>query len=395
MLLVMLVLGMVFSAFCLSSARQLNADSIRVLQFAINRPEVFRIPAFEIGRVPPPVGFRDSSLFMLRIRDGAVDVLSSGIVNINHAEIEKILTAVGGSSQSSGILREYNLRYLRGGDAFETRIAFIDLSREIATMRHTLFMSSILCLLGLTAFFLMSLFLSKWALRPVEKAWNQQRQFVGDASHELKTPLTVILANIGILKGHGTDTIESQKKWLDNTEAEAKQMRKLVDELLFLAKMDDRKVKPVYHAVNLSDILTGALLAFESVAFERGVALAPDIPADIVVWGDESELTQLTGILLDNAIKYSAQGGAVRLGAHVRHSKVWVSINNGGQLVPAKELSRLFDRFFRADASRTHEGYGLGLSIAKGLAKQHGGDISAESNEASGTTFTVELPVYG
>lgn len=216
---------------------------------------------------------------------------------------------------------------------------------------------------------------------------------MADASHELKTPLTVILANIGILLAHKQDTIAEQSKWVENTKTEADRMKQLVDDLLFLAKADAPKKPDAHKELDLSDTVWSALLPFESIAFEAGLTLASEITPGMTVSGSEGELRQLVAILLDNACKYAGEKGRVTLllerdGDHAR-----LCVNNTGEPIDPVHLPHLFERFYRVDESRyrKHDGYGLGLSIAKQIADNHRARITVESTEHMGTTVTVTL----
>lgn len=260
-------------------------------------------------------------------------------------------------------------------------IAFVDRTQEYTSMKSFLFSSLLVGSCALVALFVISFFLSAWVVRPVEKAWAQQKQFVADASHELKTPLTVILANTGILLSHPQDSIEQQKRWIQNTQEEAVNMKKLVDDMLFLAK-SDAAVSLVYSEVNFSDVVWSSVLPFESVAFEQGLSLDSDIAENINFLGDEGKLRELVRILLDNACKYCAPKGKifVRLEREGEKERFLLSVKNTvSEKMSEQELERMFERFYRADKARNREkgGYGLGLAIAKSIVDQHHGKISA------------------
>lgn len=293
-----------------------------------------------------------------------------------------------------GVLSGLALRFLRQNTREGIKIAFADLSGERRSMAGIVVTSLLVGLGGLAAFFIISLFLAAWALRPAQRAWERQRQFVADASHELKTPLTVILANTGILLSHRDDTIGRQLKWVENTQAEANRMKKLVDDLLFLAKSDDKRMEGEHVRLNLSDAVWSSFLPFESVAFEKGVALSGEIAPDIFVTGDEAQLKQLAAILLDNALKYAGEQGGVTLTLQKTQDRARLLVHNTGAPIAPGHLNNLFERFYRTDDARTREqgGYGLGLSIAKSIAEKHGGKISVESAPHTGTTFSVWLP---
>lgn len=278
-----------------------------------------------------------------------------------------------------------------GGSRF---FAFADNRLVAVTLRNQLLTSLLICVLALTGFYLISRFLAKLSLRPVERAWEQQRQFVADASHELKTPITVILANTGILLAHPEDPVREQAKWITYIQDEAARMRSLVNDLLFLAKSDAARLPPPASSVPLSALVTGALLPFESVAFEAGVTLTEQIAPDITVQGDEAQLQRLVVILLDNAVKYAGENGSVSLTLDRLQDRPRLTVHNTGPAIPPEHLPHLFERFYRSDSSRgrAQGGYGLGLAIAKSIVDGHGGQVSVASSPQLGTTFTVLFP---
>jgi len=261
-------------------------------------------------------------------------------------------------------------------------------------LRFAMELGGIFLLAGLLIFGL-SFFLARMSLRPVEHAFSEQQRFVQDASHELKTPLTVILANLSILKSHPTATIRKEALWIQNTETEAKRMQELTERLLFLAKADAKNMPPRSEVLSLSTLVESTALPFTALAFERKLSLALDISPALSVRGDAQTLAQLLAILLDNALKYAAPGTEVTVRLCRQKKHALLSVHNNGELIPADALPRLFDRFFRVDKSRARAagGYGLGLSIAKTIANAHGGDIRADSTAEHGTVFTVTLPL--
>jgi len=392
MLLVFAVLIIVFFAQFASTHRQLQEESYQSLQMALEKKDNQKPPKFEIGQ-PRSNDFTVNTLFVVSIdQNGGRELLSAENISISDEQLSLIVEKALSSESKQRILRDYNLRYMISNKGKEIKIAFIDISDDIKTLENTVVTLIFSCVAALIAFFFISLYLSKWALRPVERAWEQQRRFVADASHELKTPLTVILANTGILKSNRLSTVEQQMNWIENTGAEATRMKKLVDSLLFLAKADNTELSVTLSKVNLSDIAISSALAFESVAFERGVLLATsEIAADIYISGNEAQLKQLIGILLDNAVKYSEEKGVVTLSLETRQSKAALTVHNQGSYMAADDLEHVFDRFYRADKSRSAEGYGLGLAIAKSIVDAHGGKISVRSDAVHGTTFTVMM----
>ncbi|MEN6391693.1 MAG: ATP-binding protein, partial [Syntrophomonas sp.] len=271
------------------------------------------------------------------------------------------------------------------------RIAFVDRSMEITTLSSLIKTSVLVGVGSLSVFFLISLFLANLALRPAQKAWDQQKQFVADASHELKTPLTVILANAGIVLAHKEQTVEEQAKWIEYIQTEASRMSALVDNLLFLAKTDDVKSKIILNPVNLSDVVWRTVLPFEPVLYEQHKTLDSEIEPDLYINGDESRLKQLVGILLDNACKYADEHGTITVRLSKKAGEVILSVNNTGGIIPEDQIEHIFERFYRVDKSRARQegGYGLGLAIAETIAQIHQAPIAVESSPDQGTTFSV------
>ena len=242
-------------------------------------------------------------------------------------------------------------------------------------------------------FFAISVLLSTWILKPVEKSWQQQNRFVSDASHELRTPITVILANLNILSSKKDDLIKTQYQWIDNTKEEANRMKQLVDELLFLARSDDSQNKLVFSKIDLSELLLSRILSFEALAFEKGIRLDYDISDDLNIIGHEGNVKQLISILLDNAMKYCGDKGSVYLKAFSLKDRTYVLVKNSGDLIDAEDSKHIFERFYRTDKSRsrTEGGYGLGLAIAKTIVDNMYGKISVLSDKENGTVFKLEL----
>ena len=272
-------------------------------------------------------------------------------------------------------------------------LAFADMSAANGWQALALTLAGV-GMAALATFLVINVFFSRWALQPVERAWAQQRRFVADASHDLKTPLTVILANTSILLEHPERSVASQSQWVESTQHEAEQMQSLVGDLLLLAQTDEGAEKPPMERLDLTDLVEGELLQFESVAFERKVELRSQLEPGVAVCGNAPLLRKLAGTLLDNACKYADEGGSVDTELRRTARQVELAVRNTGSAIAPEDLPHVFDRFYRADKARTCDdsGHGLGLAIARAIAEEHGGTLSAESDETSGTTFTLTLP---
>ena len=300
-----------------------------------------------------------------------------------------------GSLLTYGYDKEYSLRYLASQRKDGARyIVFADISYEQTEARSFVLISLGVFTGAMLLFLLLSHYLAIWALAPAEKAWEQQNRFVADASHELKTPLTVILANLDILSSHPDSTIREQRQWIRNTREEAERMRDLIQDLLFLAKSDANALPVLTAEVDMTDCAEDRALNFEAVAFENDVTLDTEIENGLKVTGSESQLKQLLTILLDNAVKYTGPKGRVLMKVFRKQDKVIVSVNNTGEPISAEDLPHIFERFSRPDKSRARAdgGCGLGLSIAENIVQQHNGTITCTSSREEGTTFRVELP---
>ncbi|MDI9521506.1 MAG: HAMP domain-containing sensor histidine kinase [Bacillota bacterium] len=268
----------------------------------------------------------------------------------------------------------------------EGRIAFANLQNEYAQLKNSRWAWILVYVGALGLFFLLALLLTNRALRPAQAAWIQQQRFISDASHELKTPLTVILANLDILENE-----QGGNQWLSAAKMEGLVMKKLIENLLFLARTDEMREPAEYELVNLSDLANEMSLAFEAPAYEKGLTLDPGIAPDLLIRGNADLLRQLLSILLDNAVKYTPKGGKIQVILKKDADKLSLCVQNSGVYIPQEHLSHIFDRFYRIDQARSNRegGHGLGLSIAAEIARQHGGTLKVTSHQEEGTSFIL------
>ncbi len=303
-------------------------------------------------------------------------------------------------------LSGYNLRYLKLPNGMGGyKVAFSDATTEIVTIRFMARAYSVAAFFFFAIMFMFSDYMANKAIAPVEKTWKHQNQFVADASHELKTPLTVILANMDIMSANPDSTIAEQQKWIENTKSEAKRMTDLVNDMLFLARGDaGHELTFNFMDVNASALVEDCVLTFESVAFEKGVQLIENITEDVIIKADEAKLKQAIIILIDNALKYVDDKGQILVslkyvGRYVGRvpgrSFIKISVSNTGTPIPKDKQAQVFERFFRVDESRTREkgGYGLGLAIAANIMQAHEGNIALDYSDKRGTCFSLTLPV--
>lgn len=307
--------------------------------------------------------------------------------------LQELVAKVGEYGGNTGTLSEYNLRFFHTEHPNgQHRLVFADISSEIRTMNGLLRSCLLIGAGSFLVFLIISILLARWAVRPVEKAWEQQRQFVADASHELKTPLTVILTNAELLQSPDYDQ-ETRTKCAEHVLAMSRQMRGLVESLLELARLDAASAPKEIGSVNLSKVVADAILPFEPVYFEQGLTLNSQIEEGLVLNGNEGQLRQVVEVLLDNAQKYSRCGGVVYVHLHRQRGQYLLAVSNPGPEILEEDRKNIFKRFYRVDKARSmNRSYGLGLPIAAQIVGEHKGKIWVES-QAGINTFFVSLPI--
>lgn len=397
--LVSVVLLLFFSLNCFNTYHQEQEDVDRALDMAItdtfsDKPAVDQIgrpPQEGTRRTPEPDGGRTEKPFSY----AAVVVLAaeteSGqeILRIDNrnasmedATRKEAVSMALERDEPKGRLSELGLFYMKQESVEGTKIAFVDTAHFDALMEQVAITALVLFLLAVAALFFVSVLLAKIAVAPVKKAWDQQRRFVADASHELKTPLTVILANHEIILSSMEGEGSKERKWLESAQAEAIHMKALIDDLLFLARSDEEAEgrQLVKSKVSLSELVTEVSLQFEPVMFEAGVSFDTDIADEVFMECDVTQIRQLLHILMDNAVKYTGKHGHVFASLQRISGNIRLSVANTGEPVKEEELDSLFERFYRSDQTRAREGgYGLGLCIAKSIVQNHAGTIKASS----------------
>jgi sensory transduction histidine kinase len=335
-------------------------------------------------------------LFIVNIDESGV-ILSQikSNISMDDESFKSIVKIAHESQEDIGTIKSMDIRYYKKHFSLYEKISFIDISRDNNSLDNLFVVFIMTGVMTLIFFFFIILFLSNWALLPVEKTWNQQKQFIADASHELKTPLTVLLANMDILENNKSDTIQSQIKWIQASKQEAKQMKNLIEEMLFLAKSDANRVDNSKTTINVSDTLFSLILSMEVIAFEKNVIInyASTIDENLYTVANEKQLMSLLSILLENASKYAYEETSITVKLKREQSKIKFEINNYGPVIPKNDIAHIFERFYRVDKSRNkeHGGYGLGLSIAKKITDENNMKISVESSVEKGTTFKVVM----
>ena len=353
---------------------------------------IMGLPRFQTDNIRVPYFMVDVS------QNGMVSNLQSNYMRMDaQIDEELLLDLVANALQQKenmGVLAEEDLRFYRKAKIGGWRLVYLDMTMENNMIRN---LSGNMLLIGLGSFvgiFFLSMGLAYWITKPVERAWNQQRQFVADASHELKTPLTVILSNTDMLLNQCTEADEHSEKRLGNIRAESIRMKGLVEDMLDLARSDAGRLKQQLAPVSVSDTVMDAVLLFEALVFERQKELQYQIEENLSVLGSGDRLKQLVEILLDNAMKYSPEQGCIWVKLEKNTAKTLrLMVANTGDTMTPEQCRRIFERFYRTDPARQNNGgYGLGLSIASSIVTEMGGKIWCESRNGI-NSFFVQLPL--
>lgn len=314
--------------------------------------------------------FRLSTFYTVAISDSGetLEIINEPPTVHTDSDLENLALNILAGNKDSG--KKNNLLFYKLRKVGYTLVAFMDntVMRENAStlFRHTLIFGGA----ALILFFFISVFLAKKIVKPLEESYQKQKQFISDAGHELKTPVSVVNANAELLMRE-----IGNNKWLSNIQYESERMGTLVSQLLELARTES--TKPQTELIDFSRLCIGESLPFESVAFEKGLALIENISDKINVVGNSVQLKQIISILLDNAIRHGTGGKEIYLNLAEEHGFAKLSVINNGDEIPKDQRERLFERFYRADSARSGDDshYGLGLAIAKAIAESHNGNI--------------------
>lgn len=345
------------------------------------------------GITSEPFRFDDRLHYFILTKNMWGDLIAIGTEGFEDAEDAQLteLYAMAINSDSiSGNLIGYELKYYHVTGLPGT-ILYADISQELAAIRTLGRNCIIIGLAALVLLFGLTVILARWMVKPVEEAWEQQKQFVADASHELKTPLTVIMTNTEMLASPDYSPSEKER-FLQNSTEMTKRMRLLVEGMLDLARVDNGVVQSAMEVLDYSELNEHCILPFEPLFFESGRLLTTDITPHIQLKGSASHLAQVTDILLDNAMKYSVPDSQVLLTLRSHGNHALLCVDSCGAPLSKEELEHIFRRFYTVDKARTGSSCGLGLSIAKGIVEEHRGRIWAES-EGGHNRFYVKLPL--
>ena len=308
------------------------------------------------------------------------------IAAVDEETAEEYTQTAQQKNKTTGFQGIYRYRVTETEDG--AKYVFLDCCREISNFRTVLVTTISVSLLGLAAVFVLVVIFSRMVFRPVEESIQKQKRFITDASHELKTPLTIIDANTEVME---MESGESQ--WTKSTRKQIQRLSGLVQQLVTLSRLDEEKGLEEKCEFNLSEAVSECVQPYESLAQTREKNLTLNIEEDITYTGDERSIRQLAGMLMDNAVKYSSENGNITLTLKKKGKKIFLEVYNDADDLPQGKMDVLFERFYRLDSSRNSGtgGSGIGLSVAKAIVQAHKGKITAENKNGRGLTITVIL----
>lgn len=314
-------------------------------------------------------------------------IISGSMGNLDVAAVSQVVDAITKQGKAAGEME--GLAYLVREKNYGFIVVFMDVSGQLEQENRLMALTGGIMLMLWLVILGVAIYLSRWVSRPVEQAFAAQTRFVADASHELKTPLAVINANLAVLR----EKPGKNQKWLDYIKEELDRMNGLTGSLLTLATMDDPAFRRNDSTFMLDKLAESCMLPFESMMYDKGIRLSMNLEKDTLMTGDMEKLEQVIRILAENAVKHTPEGGTILVEVRKKGNKRILSVFNEGEPIPQENLDRIFGRFYRSDFARDRQsgGYGLGLAIAKTVVDLHKGKIYAEPGLEKGARFIVEL----
>lgn len=355
-----------------------------------------KFPKFDRGKPPqgkPEFGFQmneetpfETRYFTVIVKeDGSVrEIDTSHIAAVSSEDAARYTQKVLGTGNSSGYTGIYKYGVIKQSSG--SMLVFVDCRSQLQTVSFFLLISAGVAAGTLILVFLLVWVFSKKAIKPILISMEKQKQFITDAGHEIKTPLAIISANADVL-----ELTSGDNEWITSIRNQTGRLDKLVKNLLMLSKMDEDSIQHMFHDFDISKAVSEIAGSFEALAETQNKKLLLDITPGLILHGDESSIHQLISTLTDNAFKYSNHNGTIRIFLGTSKKGIKLEFYNTTDHIGTENLNHLFDRFYRADSSRSREtgGYGIGLSIAKSIVEAHHGRITVKSEDGSSICFTV------
>ena len=328
--------------------------------------------------------WKTAQFYFVVIKDEKIiQTVNENSEKYSNEEINKYALEISKKDKNHGSIGDlvYGVKNIKGSKI----ITFMDNTIANKSLRNMMILSILIGFVALTFAYMIARKVSLWIVKPIEDTLNKQKQFISDASHELKTPLAVICAKADILEGE-----IGNNKWLNYIQKEVGSMDKLVNSLLSLARIEKGNEKEELINFDISKVVLGGTMVFESLAYEKEIQLVDNIQEKLILKGNSEEIKQLLSILIDNAIKHTEKGNQVFISLKKYKNNIILKVKNKGEPIAKGEEEKIFERFYRSDKSRNRDSkrYGLGLAIAKSIVEKHNGTINV-SCENGFTTFTV------
>ena len=386
------------SVFVAYNAQQYNGERLEIVRnfaqiermgerenFPAEKNEPPQMPAQPDKKDFKNIRYIDNTVYTVLLNDdnSINEIVNHSSDDKTDEEIEALANDILTEGRGNKVGNLYTCKY--SYSISSDTMVIIDNENTNSVLLKTLLISTGVLLLIELLILLISTKLTNWIIKPVQESFDKQKQFIADASHELKTPLAVIMASSEALESN-----PDEKKWLENIRSESDRMNKLICDLLELAKSESIDDRSEFAVGNLSKTVEKSVLTFEGIMFEKGIALEDNIEDNIEIEMNEYKIKQLMSILIDNAIKHSESGGKITVELK-KEKDIVISVSNTGEGIPKGDEERIFERFYRADEARNRNEnrYGLGLAIAKNIALSHNGTISASSENGVTTFKTV------
>ncbi len=392
----LILMIMVVASMNIVNYYSVSAECDMILSILSSNRGAFPQPGAEFGKpLPPnmsPETPYESRYFTIVIgQNGTVNTADmSQIASIDRATAIQYAQTVIEKGDEKGFIDDY--RYILNYEGANIRISFLDCGIRLDIFRTFLYTSSGVAFAGLVAVFLVVFVLSGKIIKPIAESYEKQKQFITDAGHEIKTPLTIMNANVDLLEME----LGAENESLHDISQQIKRLRSLTDELVSLARMEEAETSLAKIAFPISEVIAEFVQPFHHLAISQGKKFVCNIQPGLSFVGNDKAIQQLVGLMLDNALKYSPECGVVALTLAKQNRNLYISAFNTTQTtIQSEQLKFIFDRFYRTDASRNSEtgGHGIGLSIAKAIVKAHNGKINAWTTDGQSFQITASLPI--
>lgn len=391
MLSLCLLLCLIVTGMNVMNYNAVVAEADEMLSLLSENRGMFPMPKMKMPRGMSPEAPYESRFFTVLLDKNGIpiEVITERIALVDREKALDYASQVIAEGRAQGFMDEF--RYSVKSENEHVRITFLDCGRRLDAFEAFLRSSIVMSICGLAAVFLVMLFSAERIIRPVSEAYEKQKRFISDAGHEIKTPLTIISANADLL-----ELDMGENECLTDIRQQTKRLSALTNDLVYLARMEEADIRPHMVELPLSDIVAETVASFKAPAQAQGKELVCDIEPLLSIKGDHKALEQLISILMDNALKYSPAGESIFIRLKKSGRQLQLAIRNK-TLAPmdGESLKHLFERFYRADASRNSStgGYGIGLSIASAITSAHSGRIQAKSEDGSELEITVMFPI--